>query len=229
MTDETAELELERDGACLAPGLALACLTELEAAFDGLPEGRAGLRLAGNAALGELLGPSGAIGSRVDTLSGSPMQPVRAVLFDKRANGQNWALGWHQDRTIAVKERVDVAGFGPWSIKQGLVHVEPPFSLIERMLTVRIHFDAVDQDNAPLMIARASHRLGRVAVDEIEHRVARSVISYCLAQRGDVWIYRTPILHASDASRATSGSRRVLQVDYCAQDLPGGLEWLGIA
>jgi signal transduction histidine kinase len=46
----------------------------------------------------------------------------------------------------------------------------------------------------------------------------------CLADAGDVWVYRTPILHASD--RAANGRRRrVLQVDYSGDDLPDGLSW----
>ena len=49
----------------------------------------------------------------------------------------------------------------------------------------------------------------------------------CLASRGDIWLYATPILHASDAA-ANPRHRRVLQLDYSADDLPGDLEWLGI-
>ena len=49
----------------------------------------------------------------------------------------------------------------------------------------------------------------------------------CVAEAGDVWLYATPILHASEASHRP-GHRRVLQVDYAAEELPGGLEWLGV-
>lgn len=46
----------------------------------------------------------------------------------------------------------------------------------------------------------------------------------CLAEPGDIWAYRTPILHASD--RAAGGPRRrVLQIDYA---VPAGLEWRGL-
>jgi hypothetical protein len=34
-------------------------------------------------------------------------------------------------------------------------------------------------------------------------------------------------LHASEAAVVPSG-RRVLQVDYAAEELPGGLRWLGL-
>ncbi|MEL7190648.1 MAG: phytanoyl-CoA dioxygenase, partial [Pseudomonadota bacterium] len=47
------------------------------------------------------------------------------------------------------------------------------------------------------------------------------------AEAGDIWLYSTPILHASDAAEKPS-SRRVLQVDFAAEPLPDGLEWLGV-
>lgn len=163
--------------------------------------------------------------------SGRDVRPVRAVLFDKNVRA-DWSLGWHQDRTIAVRERSDVAGFGPWSIKQGIQHVEPPFAVIDGMVTVRIHLDPVDEDNAPLLIAAGSHRLGRIPVHEVDSMVARLPIHACLADIGVVWCYRTAVLHASNATRPKTGSvrrrRRVLQVDYAAGDLPAPLEWLGI-
>jgi hypothetical protein len=34
---------------------------------------------------------------------------------------EDWALGWHQDRTIAVMERVEADGLGPWTVKSGLI------------------------------------------------------------------------------------------------------------
>ncbi len=78
-------------------------------------------------------------------------RPVRAVLFDKRA-ATNWAPGWHQDRTIAVRAR---RRRRLRSIKQGIVHVEPPFAVTAAMLTLRVHPDDMPDDNAPLLIAPA--------------------------------------------------------------------------
>ena len=157
---------------------------------------------------------------------GPDVRPVRVILFDK-SEVTNWALGWHQDRTIAVTERADVAGYGPWSVKAGLTHVEPPFALIERMLTVRVHFDAVDADNAPLLVAPGSHRLGRIAGCRIDAVVRGCGIVACHAGRGDIWVYSTPIVHASDAASAPR-QRRVLQVDYSIDMLPTPLSWLGV-
>ena len=151
---------------------------------------------------------------------------MRAVLFDKTA-ATNWALGWHQDRTVAVTERRDVPGFGPWTAKGGLLHVAPPFEVLSGMVTLRVHLDPVPLTNAPLLVAPGSHRLGRIPQPAVPKVVRRCGTAACVAGKGDVWLYATPILHASDAAEEPA-RRRVLQVDYAAGELPGGLSWMGI-
>ena len=64
-------------------------------------------------------------------------------------------------------------------------------------------------------------------VGEIDATVRECGTVACLAATGDVWVYATPILHASEASTSPR-HRRVLQVDFSADGLPGGLEWLGV-
>jgi ectoine hydroxylase-related dioxygenase (phytanoyl-CoA dioxygenase family) len=176
--------------------------------------------------LRSLLGPDGVVGSLVNRVAGSRCGPVRAILFDK-SPAMNWALGWHQDRTIVVTERVDLPGYTTWSTKAGLIHVEPPFPLLERMLTLRVHLDDVGAGNAPLLVAPGSHKFGRIAEADVKSVVARCGSAACLARRGDIWVYSTPVLHASEAA-ARPVRRRVLQVDYSSDELPAGLTWKGI-
>lgn len=213
-------------GAVRLGGAATGALPSLEVVLAGQPADRAGIRLRGTAGLNALLSAAGAIGARALPFAGAGARPVRAILFDK-TDRTNWALAWHQDRTICVRKRCAVDGFGPWTLKAGLLHVAPPFELLERMITIRIHLDDVPVDNAPLLIAPGSHRIGLVREDAIAAAVAGCGTHVCLAEAGDIWIYSTPILHAS-AAAATPRRRRVLQVDYAAFDLPGGLEWSGI-
>lgn len=168
----------------------------------------------------------GPVGEIARSVLGTKAKPVRAILFDKTSD-TNWALGWHQDRTIAVRRHALVVGFDNWTTKKGTPHVEPPFDLIERMVTARIHIDPVPAGNAPLLIAPGSHALGRIAEGEIDTVVRRCGTCTCLAEAGDVWLYKTAILHGSDRS-AIDGRRRVLQVDFAAEELPGNLEWLGV-
>ena len=218
-------LNFARDGAERFAAAASACLAEIEAVLSHCDPDKAGIRLHGIDGLQAMLAPGGPIGGLAARAIGAA-RPVRAILFDKTATA-NWSLGWHQDRTIVVAERREVAGFGPWTVKASLLHVAPPFELLAKMVTLRVHLDRVTQDNAPLLIAPGSHRFGRVAESDIGSAVARCGVATCLAEAGDVWLYATPILHASDAAREPK-RRRVLQIDYAAETLPGGLEWLGI-
>ena len=149
-------------------------------------------------------------------------RPVRAVWFDKTA-AANWAVPWHQDRTIAVRNRVANPGFGPWSIKAGTVHVEPPFALLANMLTMRLHIDACPAENAPLEVAIGSHG-HKHPIAEVTAVAAASPRRLCLAAKGDLWLYRTPIVHRS-ARAERPARRRVLQIDFCGENLPQGLEW----
>ena len=216
---------LEKDGAALLRGAALSLLPALRAFAQSAAQDQAGIRLHGNVALREILATP-AIHTIATQQLGPIARPVRAILFDKTP-ATNWSLAWHQDRTVVVRERHDVSSFGPWSRKAGLQHVEPPFSVLEAMLTLRIHLDDVPADNAPLLIAPGSHRLGRVAENMIDALIERCGTRTCLASAGDVWAYATPIVHASAAATAAS-HRRVLQVDFAGADLPLPLEWLGI-
>ena len=86
------------------------------------------------------LTPDGPIGCVASRVLGRDSRAVRAVLFDKTAE-TNWSLAWHQDRIICVRQRLEVDGFGPWTNKGGMHHVAPPFALLARMVTLRVHFD----------------------------------------------------------------------------------------
>jgi ectoine hydroxylase-related dioxygenase (phytanoyl-CoA dioxygenase family) len=187
---------------------------------------RAGTRLGRDERLRPFLVADGLIGSVASGILGPETRAVRAILFDKTAE-MNWSLAWHQDRTICVKKRVEVDGFGPWTVKGGMQHVAPPFELLARMVTLRVHLDDVPATNAPLLIVPGSHALGRIAVESIDGVVQRFGTRHCLASAGDVWLYSTPIVHASEIASCPA-RRRVLQLDYAAGELPGGLAWLGV-
>jgi hypothetical protein len=221
------DLRFEDDGAQIFPG-ALdphACLS-IERAVADLRRDVPGVRIGSAPALRGMLAVDGPVGRIAGSVLGRDARPVRAVLFDKTA-ARNWALGWHQDRTIVVEQRGAVDGFGPWTVKAGFVQVEPPFALLERMVTIRVHLDSVDATNAPLRIVPESHRLGRLPEASIAHVVEVRGERLCRANRGDVWLYATPIVHGSRGADPPR-RRRVLQIDYAAEDLPAPLRWQGL-
>ncbi len=180
------DLTLEKDGAVRISRAALSLVSQIEAIIAPVSSGPPGVRLYSLPGLAGLLGGTGPIAAVACALAGKGVLPVRAVLFNKTA-ANNWAVGFHQDRTIAVAEQIDVARFGPWTVKAGTLHVEPPFTVIERMITLRIHVDPVPADNAPLLIAPRSHLMGRIAEPSIAAVVERCGIMTCEANRGDVW------------------------------------------
>ena len=55
---------------------------------------------------------------------GKDARVVRAIYFDKTADA-NWKVPWHQDLTIAVREKLEVKGFTAWTEKVGIHHVQP--------------------------------------------------------------------------------------------------------
>ena len=112
-------------------GVAARDLDDLRAALASLPSDHAGVRIHGLPRLQPFLAQHGSIGAIAVGILGTASRPVRAILFDKSAQ-TNWSLAWHQDRTICVKRRIDVAGFGPWTTKAGLHHVAPPFDILLR-------------------------------------------------------------------------------------------------
>ncbi|MGJ4965035.1 hypothetical protein [Bradyrhizobium sp. SZCCHNRI1009] len=61
----------------------------------------------------------------------------------------------------------------------------------------------------------------------LDASASRGLIAALSGHAGDIWLYATPILHASEPS-VQPGHRRVLQVDFTADELPGGLIWLGV-
>ncbi len=219
-------LTFQEHGAELRPAAAVDGLSDLRNMLAGLPQEAAGTRIHGIEPLRRFLSSDGLVGAHAASALGRQARAVRAVLFNKTAE-TNWSLAWHQDRTICVRERVDAPGYGPWTVKAGLHHVAPPFDLLARMVTLRVHLDDVPMTNAPLIVAPRSHRLGRVPVGGIEQAVRECGSHICLAKAGDIWLYSPPILHGS-AAATTPAQRRVLQVDFAAEELPEGLQWLGV-
>jgi ectoine hydroxylase-related dioxygenase (phytanoyl-CoA dioxygenase family) len=154
---------------------------------------------------------------------GHGARPVRALLFDKRVDA-NWRVTWHQDVSIAVREQVDLPGFGPWSEKDGVVHVQPPAEILEGMIALRLHLDPCGAENGPVRVLPGSHRAGKLRESEYEGWRARVAEVPCLADRGDVLLMRPLLLHAS-APASAPDHRRVLHVEYAAGPLPDPLHW----
>ena len=169
------------------------------------------------------LAKSRAMLTAVGAILGSGVRVVRGILFDK-TEVANWKVPWHQDVTIAVNQKVEVAGYGPWSVKAGILHVQPPASVLERMLSVRLHLDDCPEENGALRVIAGSHTNGKLDERLIQDIAKRSAAVTCAMQRGGVLMMRPLLLHASSSSNFP-GHRRVVHFDYAATELPEGMGW----
>lgn len=159
----------------------------------------------------------------IKPILGREARIVRGIFFDKTA-AANWKVAWHQDLTIAVRERIEVEGYGPWSVKAGIVHVQPPIAILENMLTIRIHLDDTDELNGALQVIPGSHKAGRLLAEEIQAWKAKRNSVTCRIERGGAMIMRPLLLHSSSAA-IDPGHRQVLHLEYCSAKLPDGLQW----
>lgn len=158
-------------------------------------------------------------------LVGEKAEVVRALFFDKSA-AANWNVLWHQDLTIAVREKRVVGGFGPWSEKAGVAHVQPPTSVLENILALRIHLDDADERNGALRVIPGSHKRGRLDFKDIASLTGSKDAAVCRVAAGGIVAMRPLLLHSSPPG-IDPHHRRVIHLEFSDRDLPGGLEWYG--
>ena len=187
-----------------------------------LLEGRPGIRLQLTRQRQRLLGPSSEIGKSVGKILPGAF-PVRLVAFDKNEE-HDWSLPWHQDRVIAVKNKADIAGFRNWSRKAGCWHCEPPISILEKMVFVRVHLDDATADNGPMALSVCSHKHGAVKSEAAAQTAEKLETETCLASTSDLLIVNMLTLHKS-IKAVTRTPRRTIRIDYSNTPLPPPLEW----
>ncbi len=168
------------------------------------------------------LASSNPVRQAISTILGKECFAVRGIMFNKTP-ASNWKVVWHQDRTIAVRERKIMLGFAPWPIKAGVAHVQPPASVMAGMLSIRLHLDESRESNGPLRVIPGSHLDGCLTAEEIAKWRTRPSITYQVRTGGAI-LMRPLLLHASSACLKPE-PRRVVHLEFAASDLPGGLEW----
>ena len=218
---------IARDGFTIAHRVlrpeALAALIQLSEASVIPEEGRGGVRNLLDMPAFRDLAESAQVRSLVTPILGENAFAVRGILFDK-TDQANWKVPWHQDVTIAVTHKVEANGYGPWSIKAGVQHVQPPTQILESMLSVRIHLDDCPASNGALRVLPGTHLSGKLPQTEIEAAAYRIAPFTCEAGPGDALLMRPLLVHASSPSN-TPCHRRVIHFDYASTELAGDMEW----
>lgn len=159
----------------------------------------------------------------IPKILGTSPRPVRAIALDKTA-GRNWAVPWHQDRTIAVDRRDEKANVRCWTVKDGIDHCEPPVELLKRMLTLRWHLDAVGPEDGCIRVLPGTHRLGRLSAYDIGDLLEEVPAVDVSVPAGGIFVM-SPLLVHSSRKRVTKGRRRILHVELAGGDAPAPLRW----
>jgi ectoine hydroxylase-related dioxygenase (phytanoyl-CoA dioxygenase family) len=158
----------------------------------------------------------------VASVLGADCFAVRGIFFNKSPKA-NWKVTWHQDCVIAVREKLNIKGWGPWSSKADVVHVRPELAVLRQMLAIRIHLDDCGEDNGPLRVIPHSHQDGFLSDAEIQNRSKENAV-VCVVLRGDTILMRPLLLHSSPPAMRPS-NRRVVHLEFAAAELPHAAKW----
>lgn len=148
---------------------------------------------------------------------------VRSIVFVKSL-ANNWLVSWHQDKTVAVTKKFNDPGWGPWSLKDGVLHVQPPIDVLQQMITIRIHLDASTASNGCLKVMPGSHKEGVMSQEFIDQYSKTHCEIVCSAPEGSALLMRPHLLHASNKA-SNPGQRRVLHMEFSSYALPAGISW----
>jgi len=194
--------------------------------LDKMPlrHGRAGARNALSIeSVRAMAGDSKLINIASDLLSGDAV-PFRATFFDKSFRA-NWLVVWHQDTALPLRERRDVKGWGPWSVKEGVICAHAPAHALEQVLAMRIHLDDSNAENGPLRVLPQTHTLGVLSDDETHELAKKTPPVDCHVAAGGVLIMRPLLVHCSSKAKSETAHRRVLHIEYAARlSFPDGIE-----
>ena len=142
--------------------------------------------------------------------------PFRATLFDK-SPAANWLVAWHQDIALPLRERIELPGWGPWSVKEGISYAQAPATVMNQVLALRLSFDDSTGENGPLRVLPRTHTSGVLNADRIHVFATQIPPVDCVVSKGGVVAMRPLLIHASSKSQ-TEMHRRVLHIEYAASD-----------
>ncbi|NHA04016.1 phytanoyl-CoA dioxygenase family protein [Mucilaginibacter sp. HC2] len=157
----------------------------------------------------------------ISSLFGEGYFAVKSIYFDK-PELSNWFVAWHQDLTIVVDQKKDIAGYGPWTVKHNQFGVQPPLGILQDNFTIRIHLDDAGPDNGALKVISRSHLKGIYRPEIIDWQVETEML--CPVAAGGVMIMRPLLLHASNRT-TNNQKRRVVHIEFSRADLPDGIDW----
>lgn len=127
----------------------------------------------------------------------------------------NWDLGFHQDVTINLKEKLDDPSFRFWTKKRSYYEVQPPLDILESILVLRIHLDDHSKENGALKVIPDSHQMGLIDVADAKTEEAVRLE----LKEGDV-LQMSPLLFHASSTNSSNQNRRVIHLEFSNVDLP---------
>ncbi len=138
--------------------------------------------------------------------------PNRAIGFVK-SSADNWSLPWHQDRIIAMAEKISSPRYSNWSRKSGIWHCEPTVDILRDLAFAYIAFDDMRGGKGGLELAAGTHMYGKIEQHLVEKSVAASKVVNPKMLPGDVLFISALTLHRSNIWSGNA-QRRALRIDF---------------
>ena len=139
---------------------------------------------------------------------------INSVYFDKPPRS-NWQLDYHQDLKIKLRDLDHQNQFNRWTKTSEYYEVFAPESILEKIITIRLHLDDCSVDNGALSVIPESNQEG---VIDLAHYNKKQPISIP-AKEGDVLIMSPLLLHAS-GNNSSNTRRRVIHLEFSSDRLP---------
>ena len=157
----------------------------------------------------------------ITRLFGKDYFVVKSIYFDKPEQS-NWFVSYHQDLTISVDKKVELANYGPWTVKQNQFAVQPPIEVLQNIYTIRIHLDDTDENNGALKVIPGSHLKNIYRPETIDWTKESETV--CKVNKGGIMIMKPLLLHSSNRT-TNNNKRRVIHIEFSNMKLPQELNW----
>ncbi len=194
--------EVEQQGFVVTPPLLTASeITVLTTSLNQpfVSRSRAGVRHALGLAEVASLARDSRLLSIAKEILGAEAFPYHATLFDKSATS-NWLVVWHQDTALPLRKRKESPGWGPWSMKEGVMYAHAPASALRQVLPLRVHLDDSTEHNGPLRVLPGSHKRDVLSGEEMECMVPETAPVECVVRKGGVLAMPPLLIHSSSKS-----------------------------
>src|SRR5579859_3585651 len=150
------------------------------------------------------------IAETIGERAGSAMIPFRATLFEKTP-AMNWLISWHQDTALPLVQRLDLPGWGPWSMKAGVHYAHAPDWALREVVAWRLQLDDPGPGDGALRVLPGSDKFGILSDEGVRQLAETTAPVECQVPRGGALVMSPLIVHASSKTSAPM-PRRVLHI-----------------